>query len=446
MPLKTFFFIILAALFCPFATSSGAGAGPIFPEQARREEALMPAPVERKMLPVTVKHSKTKMEPSFTIDTRDGLNADEAGLLAILINPEITGLREKKGLFIPQLVKSGAVAPLRLLADKGEEPASWLPRERLRLALKTVRAMKGTAPGGSLDLESSWLEWQAFEAARLHMYRMIKSRRAIELLRQIKKVYKDIYKATSEEKLKRLYPKQRATAKLGYEKMKKSLSRELKELSAGRVGLDHALGLPTYVEVSLEHDMSLPMPSGLPALKELTERLNNRRIDFMALQKGITEKDVPLMNYIKSRFAKIDVFIPLKTPAQWLDTAGVGLEMDLPMFSDGMGIMAVGGANGERLYRDYKYRIKRAVENISRLLQGIGFISDEIEKIDETLPVLIKAAKDAGKGDDTVKALQKEKTLLAVRLLRLRLTGRLVDATMALEMASGARLIKPSAP
>ncbi len=445
MSLNVFFSIIIAVVLGPLVTSF-ALAAPIFPEEAIREEALWSAPVEKQFIPVTIKNTGKMLESTFTIDTRDGLNGEEAALLAILINPAIEALRKKKGLPVPQLIQSGLLPPLRLLADEKAGPRSWLPSERLQLARKTVRAIPGASSRDLLDLESSWLEWQTFEAAKFYFYQNMKSRKAITLLRQIQKTYKDIYKATSEEKMRQKYPEQRATARLGYNKMKKSIKREQTELAAGRVGLDHALGLPTYVEVSLEKKKNFPLPAAVPAVRELTDKLNNRRIDFLALQKGITEKDAKLMRYIQSRFDGINIFVRAKTRAQWLDTEGAAIAISFPMFSSNMGIIGVFSADGKFLFKYHKRRMEMARENIRGLLQGIGILQGELGKIEKTMPILIKAAREAeGKGN-ALEALLAKKTLLAVRLLRLRSQGRLMDATIALEIASGTTFVNRHIP
>jgi len=447
MPSKFPQYIILAVLLGPFISPFPSYAGPIFPEQALREEALWTPEAVEKILPITVKNSGKKLETLFTIDARDGLNAEEAPLLALLINPRLRSIRKKKGLVIPQLIQSGALSPIGLIADKAVAGRSWLPPGRLELAMESVRAMAGkSAQKNSIDLEVSWLEWQTLEYTKFHLYRQVISRRVIDMLRRIQNVYKDIYKATSEARVQRLYPDLHGTAKLGYEKMKQSMKIARDKLSFGRVGIDHALGLPTYLEVPLENDMSLPIPGDLPALKTLTEGLNYRRIDLMALQKGIKDKDVPMMNYIYSRFARANLFVPFKTRAQWLDTAGAHIAIDLPMFSGSLGVNIAEGVNGKRLYKDLQKRITMAKADIAELLKGIGFIREELERIDKTLPILIKEVKDRDGKGNAVEALKAKKTLMAVRLMRLRLRGRLLDALVALEADSGRILIKASAP
>jgi len=443
MALKFFFLITLSALVSPLVIFHGAEAGPIFPEQAIREEALRPVEVKKVSTPVTIKNSGMIKGTPFTIDIRDGLNADEAASLAVLINPSIMSLRKEKSLSIPQLVKSGFLPPLRLLADKpsGTGYVSWLPPERLRSAQSTVKAISMATKDDSLELESSWLEWQSFEAARFYFYRNATSRRVKVLLRQIKNIYKQIYKAASDEKLRQQYPEERAGARAGYEKLTRLIKKEQKQLNESRVGIDHALGLPTYVEIPFEHDVKLPAPGGLPTAKALQSGLSERRIDFLALQHGITEKDTGLMNYVYSKFVRIHILIPAINRGQWLNTASTELEIGFPMFLSRLNSMGLQGTNSKRLFKHYQGRIKRSSKEIAQLRQGIDFISAELDKINQTLPTLSKAAKEAHEKKDVIKALQTKKTILAVKLMRLRLSGRLVDAAIALEIESGKRLI-----
>jgi len=116
------------------------------------------------------------------------------------------------------------------------------------------------------------------------------------------------------------------------------------------------------------------------------------------------------------------------------------------MFSGGLGVNIVEGANGKRLYKGLQKRIKMSKADITELLKGVGFIREELDKIDKTLPILIKEAKERDGKGNAVEALKAKKTLMAVRLMRLRLRGRLLDALVALEADSGRILIKASAP
>lgn len=402
-------------------------------------------PEEHRPLPVIVKLKSQKMREVVTLDLRDGLNPPEAALLAVMTNPYIVSIREKKGQLLPQLITAGVLPPPRIEAGKGGVADSWLPTKRRKLLKVTASRLMAASPDGQLELESAWLEWQAGEAARLFLYRKLNSRRVINLLRQISKVYKEIYKTTSKAEYKERYAKQRAIAKLGYRKMKKTGRQEEKELSSNRRGLNHALGLQTNIDSALEPGVAFNISAAVPGAKELMLNLQNGRIDFMALQSGIASKNLEFMNYILSRFNPIYISIQAKTEAQWLDANGYGVYMAFPLFETGHGVAPLVPTNGKLLAKNYSQRVNAANSQIPRLVKGIGLISTEIERIDKILPDLQKAASPDKGEKSPVEKLLKKKTFLAVSLLRTRLLRKLMDAGLALEAASGTIIFEAQA-
>jgi len=446
-----FFPLILMGLISPPLFPSSSAGGPIFPEQALQEQALQEPRREKKIIPIFVKNPGKKMNQVFTLDLHDGLNADEAGMLAAITNPRAMKTREEKGLKIPQLMESGVLAPVVLKkAGKekdGEGPEPWLPAKRLKALEEVADKATASASPQEIEVESAWLEWQAFEAARLYLYRRMNSRRIINVLRQIKKTYKDIYKTSSRDEYRKMYGEKRAISRTGFKKMERSIKREKKALSAARVGLDHALDLPTYLELPLQNDMRFNLPRRRPTAAELINGLPNHRIDFMALQRGIMDKDPERMGYIFSKFEAISVFMEKQKKAQWLDATRLGVDMDFPFLSGTIDNAPLEASDGKVLFTEYNKRLKNAKMDIARLVQGMGFLEDELAKVDLILPSLSAAAKKAARGKDAVLALEKKKTLLAVRLLHLRLMRKLMDTTMALEITSGQKIAEdtPSA-
>ncbi|MFQ5428233.1 MAG: hypothetical protein ACE5EZ_04540 [Thermodesulfobacteriota bacterium] len=384
------------------------------------------------------------MREAFTLDLGNGLNAGEAALLAIITHPYIKSIREKKGLKMPQLINSGQLKPPRIAVSDESVAAPWFPRERVQLLKETADRLSGAPVYEQMELESAWLEWQASEAARLALYRKVNSKEIIDLLRQIEKLYKEIYKTTSkaEYREEEKYQEMRATARLGYRKMKKSGKVERKELSISRADLNHALSLPTNIDTPLEDNVTFTWPGTIPSAKELTRNLSLRRLDLLAFKKGIDEKNLELMGYIRSRFNVVNISILADKKEHWLDTAATGVYMIFPLFTENHGVAGLMSTNGELFTKNYKHRLKVATLQISRLVEGMTFIAGELERIDATLPALQKEA-EAGRGENSpVAALQKKKTLLAVRLLRLRLLRKFLDTGFALEIASGTRIIE----
>ncbi len=442
---RSAFFLILAPLLCALVLPTASMGGPIFPDQYLHEKPLPQTPeIKKKTVHILVKNPGKIRARRFRMDLDDGLEAGEAAVLAAIINPVALDVRKEKGLETPQLMESGVLAPPTVHLDREKARGDfWLPGEKLNAIRETiVRLRQHRAGKEEIELESAWLEWQASEAARLYIYRRANSRKVIDLLREIKKVYRDIYKTGSRKEYREKYSDRRAIALVGYEKMKGAIRREEKALGAARVGLDHALGLPTYLEVPVQLDASFVMPREIPGIKDLVGRLSERRLDLMALQYGVMKKDPELMGYILSKFKPIETAIMERKKAEWLDTARAGVDIDFPLLSGMNANAGLEASDGKTLFKEFQRRSKNAGEDISRLWKGIGFLREELTKVGMTLPSLNRAANDAAKGKDKVAALEKKKTLLAVKLLRLRLRRKLIDAVMALDLTSG-RIMAP---
>ncbi|MFQ5353536.1 MAG: hypothetical protein ACE5DR_01190, partial [Thermodesulfobacteriota bacterium] len=241
---------------------------------------------------------------------------------------------------------------------------------------------------------------------------------------------------------KEQYREMRATARLGFDKMKKAGKAERKALSASRAELNHALSLPTNFNVPIESGVAFTWPETIPSEKELIRNMPFRRIDFIALQGGIAEKNPELMNYILSRFNAINVSLMADTKAQWLVAGAPGVYITFPLFGANHGVADMRATNDELLTKNYKNRLKVATLQVSRLSNGLAFIIGELQRIDSILPAVTQDAREHADKKSPVMALQKQKTLLAVRLLRLRLLRKLMDTGFALEIASGTRIFE----
>ncbi len=436
------------ALSCAFLLSAllfshPAAAGPIFPEQARKERSSHKWRVEQKIMPVFTKNPAEKIPPALDVDLDDGLNALEAPLLAAVINPRAWKLRKKKKLTVPQVMEAGIFPPPSVFSSKPKMlwAESWLPRKQTK-AFKAVAVefSKRKGPAKEIELETAWLEWQASQAARLYFYKRLYSRKIIDTLREIRNAYKEIYRSAGWPVYQGKYEDKRIKARSGYRHIKKYIMDEQKELSKARVELDHALGLPTNLQVPIQKEIDFKFPARIPTAPELIDGLGKRRIDLMALQAGIVEKDPERMGYIFSRFEDVVTFVGDRKKSEWLNTKRSGVVIDLPLFSKTTEEAPLEASDGQKLFEEYKRRIGYAKKDLPRLVNGIDILLEEITKVDLTLPALQSEADEAVRGKDSVIGYEKIKSVLAVKLLRLRLMKKLIEAAIALELASGKRI------
>ncbi len=418
-------------------------AGPIFPEQARKERNIHNWPVEQKVLSVFTKNPAKKIAPALEVDLEDGLNALEAPMLAAVINPRAWELRKKKKLTVPQIMEAGLISPPSVFRSKPRLlwAESWLPRKQTK-AFKAVAVEFSKRKGSAkkIELETAWLEWQASQAARLYFYKRLYSRKIIDTLREIRNAYKEIYRSAGWPVYQGKYEDKRIKARTGYRHIKKYIMDEQKELSKARVELDHALGLPTNLQVPLQKEIDFKFPARIPTAPELIDGLGKRRIDLMALQEGIVDKDPERMGYIFSRFEDVVTFVGDRKKSEWLNTKRSGVVIDLPLFSRATEEAPLQASDGQKLFEEYKRRIGYAKKDLPLLVNGINILLDEITKVDLTLPALQSEADEAARGKDSVIGYEKIKSVLAVKLLRLRLMKKLIEATVALELASGKKI------
>jgi len=438
LPLWALVFIfIFTGLLSPLISS--VDARPIYPDQYRWEKPKEGEPPKSKAISLRIDAPEHKRRDLYAFDARDGLNAEEAALLAAITLPYIVSLRATKGEFYPELIKSGVLPPLRIKTSKENVVPSWLPEESLALLKKAASPLLKVSAEGPLELESAWLEWQASTAARLYIYRKVNSRRILNVLRQIEKVYKDIYKTAARAENKKLYSKDRVAARLGYKKMIWAAKKERVELNESRVGLNHALGLPTNIDVTLERGITFTTPDTIPSVKALIDSMSYARIDFLAMQKGIAENNKEVMSYINAKFNVIYISITAKKKEDWLNAAVGGPYISFPLFETNHGDSPFISTDVTLLAKSYIRRVKTAKVRIPRLVDGIALISAELQKIEKILPDLRKKSGD-GSEKSPVLRLQQKKRVLAVRLFRLRLLRKLMDAGIALEISSGNRI------
>ena len=424
-----------------------SAAGPITPEDAMEGPPAPTLPAGPAFLAVQVQNPGKRRTRPMRVVLSDGLDPSEAAVLAAVLNPIARRCREALGLGLPALVEWGVLPVPVLEKQEVEETAegAWLSREdRLLLAGQAARARR-TAPAAEVDLEAAWYEWQSMEAARLFLYRRANARETIRTLREIQRLYRDIYKATSRGPYAGRYSREHSVARRGYEKMKGSIREAEKDLSAARVGLAHAMGLPTHLEVPVQNGVEFTPPRTLPDLKGLKDGADRGRMDLMALQDGIMKKDPALMGYIYSRFEGMGVLVMGRKKEEWLDARRPAVLLDFPLLRKKTIGPPLEATNGRALFKEYKRRLGALRALLPRLYEGAGYLMDEISKIEVTMPSLAREAEKAAGGPDPVRALERKKTLYAVRLLRLRLMRKLMDTLLAMEISSG-RVIVPDIP
>ena len=130
------------------------------------------------------------------LDPANGITPTQAAIIAVLANPKLRAERNRRGVAEAQLIQAGilpnpsvsySIDPVTGGVTKGTVPgygvtASWEVTSLITRPAK-VNAAKQNVDSVSLDV--AWDEWQAAEAARIAVYRLVALEEELETAKQI---------------------------------------------------------------------------------------------------------------------------------------------------------------------------------------------------------------------------------------------------------------------
>jgi outer membrane protein TolC len=150
-------------------------------DKAAVDKALTPPALES--IPVKAREIHHPLLRSVNFDLRDGLSPDEAAILAVIANPHLRAVRDRKGLAQAQLLQAGILPNPQITysldipmagATQGTVKGYGLGLNYDIVALLTHNAKVDAAAKhlGEVDLDVAWQEWQVAQGARLHLFRL----------------------------------------------------------------------------------------------------------------------------------------------------------------------------------------------------------------------------------------------------------------------------------
>jgi outer membrane protein TolC len=126
----------------------------------------------------------------------NGITPTQAAIIAVLANPKLRAERNRRGVAEAQLIQAGilpnpsisySIDPVTGGVTKGTVPgygvtASW---EVTSLITRPAKVNAGKQNVDSVSLDVAWDEWQAAEAARIAVYRLVALEEELETAKQI---------------------------------------------------------------------------------------------------------------------------------------------------------------------------------------------------------------------------------------------------------------------
>ncbi len=384
-----------------------------------------------------------------------GLTPDQAAILAVLLNPALRATRDRQGVAAAQLFQAGILpnpqvsGSIDFITGGTITPdlvtgygigASWDLQALIQLGAKRAAARAGLE---AVDLEVAWAEWQIAEGAKLAVYRVIADEeqlaRAQAVDARLQKNLGVVRQATAahEQTAVNLGAAEAATqdahaVALGLEQ----------DLAHQRLALKRAIGLPPDATVRLRAGLSLPSRVATPSYASLTNNLEERRLDLLALGKGYASEEAKLRAAILAQFPRISLGLNRGSDTSNVRTLGPALTIDLPIFDRGQGTIAFERATRQQLRDEYFNRIFEARSDVATALSDLHALEKQIAALEAALPILQRLVEDfrTASAQGNLSAFDyyvAENNLNQKSIQILKLKQQLIETRIALELATG---------
>jgi outer membrane protein TolC len=393
------------------------------------------------------------------VDWSDGLDPDEAALLAAANNPELRAARAARAEAAAELVEAGLFPNPTLGADLAQ-PTGGPDSENLvlsyglslsidtqSLVTRSAHVDAARANATSVDLGLAWQEWQVAQAARLEAVRLGRLRRRLEVARgEI-----EFLEETTSHLEGALARGDTSLVALGVQRAALEGARQVRrELETAEVTSESTLlvrlGLPP--ETQLELTTPEPPREVTVSLSELRASVGEclaRRLDLEALRAGYDAQEAKLRQAVLEQLPAISVGLSKQRNESEIRFLGGFVTASLPVFDRAQGRIALAEATRTRLSREFEARVIDARREIDALERALEIGSRQLAEVERSLPELaqLEASERAAalRGDVDRTAYQAVRTaLFELRLTQESLAQAQAETAIGLELACGGRL------
>lgn len=343
--------------------------------------------------------------PAITIDPADGIEPMEAACIAVMLNPSLRSARSRRSIAAAQLIQAGLLPNPQLNASidipfggatDGTVNAYGLGISWDITALieqrASIDAARASDAAAALDL--IWQEWQIAGAARLAATQAAWRNRAGRTLnRAVDEAAasaetilqaRDAGEATDMDAAAANATLQAYTSRLRTAER----DRDLAALQAKR-----AMGLGPDAEIAFKTADNGAFVDP-PDLASAFAVARDSRVDLAALRYGYQAQEESVRAAILSQFPRISFGVNAARDTGDVQTIGVGISIDLPIFDRSQGRIANERATREVLYNEYIERefalradLAAALTELSRLEPAIAAQREYVQSTRHALDV-----------------------------------------------------------
>src|SRR5215831_6844823 len=311
-------------------------------------------------------------------DIRNGLSPDEAAILAVIANPKLRATRDQRKLAAAQLLQAGILPNPQFSYALGVPTGgvtqgtvnafnyslSW---EATAIISRDAKVAAARADARAVNLDVAWQEWQAAQAAKLHVYHIAFFDQELAAARQEEGGLKEnLDRVKRAEELGQMTRIDLAAADAAMQKMHTTVLTTEQQREEERLALNQSLGFADEQRIPLEQGIEPPSPKRLPAAAQLIEGIEQRRLDLLALKRGYEAQEERLRAAILQQFPKINIGFAHAGDTTNVITTGFGVTIDLPLFDRNQGVIAIESATRTKLFDEYVSRLFEARGEVAR--------------------------------------------------------------------------------
>jgi outer membrane protein, heavy metal efflux system len=397
------------------------------------------------------------------INLAAGLTPQQAGVLAVIINPLLRAERDARAVSSAQLLQAGILpnptftaGPLFPLNNShGNNFLGYnfgLDWDVVALITRDAKVRSAQAQNASVDLDIAWKEWQTAEAAKTAAYDVVALDAALKAAKEA-----DARQAESLDLIRRAYDRNErkvpdlTAAEAAANDAHAAVLTGEHDLQHQVSVLKRSIGLQPGSSIGLKPDIDLPSRLDPPPQDELIDGLETRRLDLLSLKKGYESQDETVRAAILAQFPKLNFGITGGRDTSDVKTIGLGVSLDLPVFDQNQGSIASETATRQKLFDEYTDRVFEARWDITSALEDIKSTNAQIADAEAAIPGLRKFVEvyrsALERGDtDVLSYKAAESELIQKQLAIVKLKQQLIENWILLEIAAGEYLPMPATP
>lgn len=334
----------------------------------------------------------------YEMNLADGIDLTEVAIIGVLNNPDLKAERARLKVAGAQLFAAGLLPDPQINATLDIPTGNttglfnaWgvgLGYDIIPLINRQARIDEKQYGKIQVKLELLWREWQVIQQARSLAVKYVLGQQRLALLYKVRKLYKKRYLQSTQALNKGdVTIDVNGTDLTALLEVFSQINQQDQIQNEIRHSLNLALGLAADVTLPLRLTSAPPL-MGSEVLREEIAGLSDRRPDLMALRAGYHSQEARVRAAILSQFPSLSIGITRARDTSDVYTTGVGVSLNLPIFSGSRGAIAFERATREQLAIEYRARLSQTNLDIDKLIELQGILAGQQEKLTQYLPRL----------------------------------------------------------